>query len=433
LYYFDETSSIATQYSFQYNKRLEFDVRRGNLNNIAALDLELTTHDFGIDYKKTYHDWHFKTGANSLTQNNFASAATGVRPLIPNYNRFDFGTYAVASLNYTSDLMLDAGLRYDYSALDASKFYQKSRWIESGYDVLFPEFVMKEVGNQILTEPSFAYHNLSASIGFIKTFAENLEWYFNTSLASRNPNASELFSDGLHHSNGIIELGDLALSKEQSFKISTTLAKQWNAFSIDVNPYINYINNYMFLSPTGVELTIRGAFPVWEYEQTTARLLGVDVQSLWKISSNWQLKSAFSYINGDDLSNNEPLIDMPPMQFINTIQYSKKEWHELLLELKADVVFTQKSFPDNNFMITILDDANNPSEVLLDISTPPPGYHLLNFYSEMAFNSFYKTKTTVAFSVQNLFNTSYRDYLNRQRFFADEIGRNFQIQIKFNY
>jgi iron complex outermembrane receptor protein len=133
------------------------------------------------------------------------------------------------------------------------------------------------------------------------------------------------------------------------------------------------------------------------------------------------------------LSNNEPIIDMPPMQLINTVQYSKKEWHELLLELKADVVFTQKSFPDNNFMITILDDANKPSEVLLDISTPPPGYELLNFYSEMAFNTFHKTKTTVAFSIQNLLNTSYRDYLNRQRFFADEIGRNFQIQIKFNY
>ena len=433
LYHFDETASIAAQYSFQYNKRLEFDVRRGNLNNIAALDLELSTHNFGVDYKKSWHDWNFKSGANAVYQNNFANPATGIRPLIPNYDRFDFGTYAVASLNYTSDLVLDAGFRYDYSAIDASKFYQKSRWIERGYDVLFPEFVVKEVGNQILTEPSFAYHNVSASLGFHKTFAEHLDWYFNTSLASRNPNPSELFSDGLHHSNGIIELGDLALSKEQSFKISTTLAKQWNAFSIDINPYINYINNYMFLSPTGVEMTIRGAFPVWEYEQTNARLTGIDIQSLWKISPNWQLKSAFSYIDGDDLSNNEPLIDMPPMQFINTIQYSKKEWHELLLELKADVVFTQKSFPDNNFMITILDDANNPSEVLLDISTPPPGYQLLNFYSEMAFNTFHKTKTTVAFSVQNLLNTSYRDYLNRQRFFADEIGRNFQIQIKFNY
>jgi iron complex outermembrane receptor protein len=33
---------LAVQYSFQFNKRLEFDVRRGNFNEIAALDLALT-------------------------------------------------------------------------------------------------------------------------------------------------------------------------------------------------------------------------------------------------------------------------------------------------------------------------------------------------------------------------------------------------------
>jgi iron complex outermembrane receptor protein len=71
--------------------------------------------------------------------------------------------------------------------------------------------------------------------------------------------------------------------------------------------------------------------------------------------------------------------------------------------------------------------------VVVDISTPPPGYHLLHFYSEIKFTSFSKTKTTLAFSVQNMLNTTYRDYLNRQRFYADEVGRNIQIQLKFNY
>jgi hypothetical protein len=49
-YYFDETASLAVQYSFQFNKRLEFDVRRG-FNEIAALDLALTTNAVNIDYK----------------------------------------------------------------------------------------------------------------------------------------------------------------------------------------------------------------------------------------------------------------------------------------------------------------------------------------------------------------------------------------------
>ena len=52
-YYFDETASLAVQYSFQFNKRLEFDVRRGDFKDIAALDLELTTHAVNVDYKKS--------------------------------------------------------------------------------------------------------------------------------------------------------------------------------------------------------------------------------------------------------------------------------------------------------------------------------------------------------------------------------------------
>jgi iron complex outermembrane receptor protein len=58
-YYFDETASIRA-ILFQFNKRLEFDVRRGNFNDVAALDLELTTHTINVDYKKTLHDWTLK-------------------------------------------------------------------------------------------------------------------------------------------------------------------------------------------------------------------------------------------------------------------------------------------------------------------------------------------------------------------------------------
>jgi iron complex outermembrane receptor protein len=189
----------------------------------------------------------------------------------------------------------------------------------------------------------------------------------------------------------------------------------------------------MFLRPVGAETTIRGAFPVWEYQQTKALLGGVDVQTNWTISSQWQHRFTMAYIKGNDLDNDEPLIDMPPFHFTNTIEFKKKEWNELLLELKSEVVMRQQSFPNNNFDINLVDSDGNLTPALLDISTPPAGYHLLHFYSEMKFNTFYKTTTTLGFSVQNIFNTNYRDYLNRQRFFADEVGRNFQIQIKFNY
>lgn len=432
-YYFDETSSLDAQYAFQFNKRLEYDVRRGDYNALAALDLALTSHNLSFDYKKTHHDWHLKTGISSGFQNNFASSATGIRPLIPNYTKIDAGWYGIASLDLSDGLVIDAGLRYDFSRVDADKFYLKSRWLERGYDVLFPEFYVKEVDGQILANPNFTFHNLSASAGFKKSFDHQWNWYANLSLATRNPNPSEFFSDGLHHSTGVIELGDLSLKKETSLKLSTTVQKKWVNFSLEVNPFIHSVKNYMFLRPIGAETTIRGAFPVWEYQQTQALLGGVDLQTSWEISSQWQHRLAMACIKGSDSDNDEPLIDMPPFHFTNSLEWKKKEWHQLLLELKSEVVFRQNSFPNNNFNVELIDANNNTQTAVLDISTPPPGYHLLHFYSEVQWQWFPKTQTTVAFSVQNIFNTNYRDYLNRQRFFADEVGRNFQIQIKFNY
>jgi iron complex outermembrane receptor protein len=431
-YYFDETASLAVQYSFQFNKRLEFDVRRGNFDAIAALDLELTTHAINVDYKKTLHDWTFKTGFNTSFQNNFANPATGIDPLIPNFERIEFGTYGIASYDLSDSFSVDAGLRYDFSRVDAAKFYYKSRWKERGYETEFADFIVGEDGLKWLVKPSFTFHNISASAGFHKEFEADLNWYSNISLATRNPNPSEFFSDGLHHSTGIIELGDLALDKEQAIKLSTTLQKKWTAFSVEVNPFINSIRNFMFLRPIDFETTTRGAFPVWEYQQTNARLVGVDVQTHWKISKQWQHDFTLAYVNGKDITNKESLIDIPPLNLSNKIQFSNREWHDLKLELKSEIVLRQNQFPDNNFITNIIKN-NELVPVLVDISTPPPGYQLLHFYSEMRFKTFGKTNATIAFSVQNILNTTYRDYLNRQRFFADEMGRNFQIQLKFNY
>ncbi len=431
-YDFDESTSIFVQYAFQFNKRLEYDVRRGDYNNRAALDLDLKTNTINIDYKKNVHDWNLKSGISAVAQNNFANPATGIRPLIPNYDKIDFGAYGIVNYNFSDTFSVDGGLRYDFSKIDATKFYQKSRWDERGYNEEFQDFIVSDFSTQWLTKPSFTFHNVSASVGFHKKMENNWQLYANISFASRNPNPSEFFSDGLHHSTGMIELGDLSLNKEQSTKLSVTIKKNYTRFSFEINPYINSIQDYIFLRPFGFETTIRGAFPVWEYEQTNARLVGIDFQTHWDITNQWQHSFALAYVNGYDQSKNEPLIDMPPLNMNNKISFSKKEWHELILELKSEFVVEQKRFPNNNFTTFIVED-NELVEVEVDISTPPPAYHLLHFYSEMKFNTFKKATTIVAFSVQNIFNVAYRDYLNRQRYFADEVGRSFQIQLKFNY
>ena len=431
-YRLSDAENIAAQYAFQFNHRQEFDVRRGNLNNLAALDLELATHSIRIDYKKSQNNVSLKSGISSSYQTNFANPATGIRPLIPTYNKIDVGIYGILSRQFANNLTVDAGLRYDFSNINASKYYFKTRWTEREYDPEFNAFIVNSNGNQWFTKPSFTFHNVAASLGLRKVFENNIEIYANASLSMRNPNPSELFSDGLHHSTGIIEIGDLRLRQEKSFKTAITFQKKWQAVSVTVNPFLNRIQNFMFLRPVGFESTIRGAFPVWEYQQTEALLAGIDFQSVWKISSNWQHTAVFGLVNGRNLSENVPLIDMPPINFSNKIQFQKTSWNHFSIDLKNEVVLQQNRFPDYDFETDIVVNGNL-QKVKVPISQPPPAYQLWSCGAQMDFKTSKKTNITIMLSAQNIFNTKYRDYLNRQRFFADELGRNIQFQIIINY
>lgn len=428
-----ENTSIDLQYAFQFNNRLEFDVRRtSTTTKKAALDLQLATHTFLADYKTVIGNWRLKSGLNLGYQNNFANPETGVRPLIPSYEKLDAGLYGIAVYKFDNATSLESGIRYDFSTIEATKYYLKSRWIERGYDAEFSHFIVGDEGNQWLTKPTFDYHNFTANIGFKKQLHHEMEWLVNVSLASRNPNPSELFSDGLHHSTGQIELGDLRLEKEQAYKFNTTFKKDWKLFQVQLNPFINRISNFIYLQPIGFETTIRGAFPVWEFKQTEALLTGFDVNTKWTISNHFSHELGLAYVNGQNLSTDEYLIDMPPFVINNKIQYKNESWFNLVAELKSELVFRQNHFPNYNFETNII--VNNAlTPVLVDISSPPKGYHLLHFYSEMTFKINKKNSLTTSFSVQNIGNTTYRDYLNRQRFFVDEMGRNIQIQLKFNY
>ena len=431
-FYIDEQSTLSFQYSYQNNKRLEFDIRRGDFRNVPALDLTLQTNQLLVDFKKEGIHWEWKSGGAISYQNNVADTRTGVRPLIPTFDKTDFGIYSIFKYDFVSGWKADAGFRYDFSDVQATKFYTKTRWAERGYDADFSQYIVQDFATQWLTKPQFTFHNFSASLGAEKAFDNN--WFVNTNfnLTNRNPNPAEFFSDGLHHASGVIELGDLRLRKETAAKFSTFVQKKWGKFTVGINPFVHSIQNFMFLKPVGFETTIRGAFPVWEYNQTNALLTGIDIQTDWNIHKNISHKLILGYINGRNVSEKNDLIDMPPLNFSNKIKYAKKEWSHFIFELKHDVVLQQTRFPDYNFTTNIVQD-NNFVPVVVDISTPPKGYQLLGFYAEVQPKIFRKTNTTIALLGQNILNVAYRDYLNRQRFFADELGRNIQIQFKINY
>ena len=251
--------------------------------------------------------------------------------------------------------------------MDALKFYQTSRWEERGYDQEFPELVLEDRGTQLLTNPVFDYNNISATVGFQYYASSENNLKFNYALSQRAPNPSELFSDGLHHSAARIELGDLRINSETSHKFSISWERAFKNWGINLEPYANFVSDFILLEPTGVEFTIRGAFPVWGYRQTDARLLGVDISAYSNWSRNWKTEHLFSLVKGADVENDVALINIPSANFRNKLIFSKPEWKDLELSLRSNYVFQQNETPPN---ITVF-SPEAQEEVLLEINNAP--------------------------------------------------------------
>lgn len=427
----DGLGKLSLQYDFQRNSRQEFDIRRGDDADKASLDLELDTHTLMLDLDGDLFDaGTLKLGAMARYQSNFANPNTGVRRLIPDYDKYDFGVYAITDYRFGEHLVVEAGVRFDYNYMDVFKFYRTSLWEARNYDELFPEIVVEEQGNQILTNPQLDFYNTSATAGATYSFSDEYNFFFNYSLASRPPNPSELFSEGLHHSASRIELGDLRFGPEVSHKLALTFQRQNATFGFSVNPYVNTIGDFMVIEPTEIQQTVRGNFQVWEYRQTNAQLLGVDVDASLAIARNFRFNHQFSLVKGYDRNRNEALINMPPVTTQNGVVYQNPNFRNMKLALQSQYMFGQNEFPDNNFEVFVPETQTMET---VDVSTPPGAYHLLNFSSSIDLHVDQKSKLTVGLTVSNLLDTSYRNYLNRLRYYADDLGRNFLLNLKFNY
>lgn len=428
---FEGLGKWEVQYDFQRNQRFEFDVNRTQSDaGRPSIDLVLTTHSATSSLRiDRFSDLELEFGILGRYQDNFADPATGVRRLIPDYERFEGGVFAAMEWELSGDWTADAGARFDYSRIDARKFYRTSRWVERGYDTEFSDLVIEDLGTQLLTNPVLDFGNVSTTAGLTFSPARQWKWSVNLSMAQRAPNPSELFSDGLHHSAARIELGDLRIGKETAYKASINALYRKDGLTVEATPFINRISNFILLEPSGVEFTIRGAFPVWTYRQADALLRGLDLRVSRQWMASLSSEHQFSLVKGTDLDRDEALINMPPVNMRNAVAWSRPEWNQFTFGVESRYVFRQNEFPEN---IEVFSPEQN-EDVLLEINTPPPAYHLVNLNASMAFENVVGGDLEVSLLVQNLFNTRYRDYLDRLRYFADNPGQNWILNLRFNY
>ena len=390
-----ELGTLEWHIAGQRDQRREYDVRRSGRSDIPALSLL----QYSIQNEVLWSSDWLETGYQFLGRNNWNVPETGIIPLLPNYTSFTNGAF-IALDRAVRAYELEFGARYDYTFRSIAK-----------------------LSNSVPRVPVYYndnYHNFS----FLGRISRNLgsKWQVlaESSLRQRPPEINEMYAFGLHQGVSGIEEGNLELDQETGLKSTLQLrGKVSEKLHVDVRAYTHFFDGYIYLQPQQTfRLTIRGAFPVFTYEQCDARLLGGDAVIKYEISEHLNLESTWGYVYGMNTTENLPLNFMPPLNVQNNLGYEVpqwKNWRNVNLSVMHRYTAQQWNW--------------DPS---LDLIAPPQSYHLFDLHLGATLKGAnFKPKFRVGF--ENIFNTSYRDYLNRQRYFADALGRNFTLSWVQNF
>ena len=385
----------------QYDRRYEYDVLRvgRNVNTLRFL-LETFTGELIWEHKPIFRKLTGSIGASGMYQENVSSGNTFDQPtltsaLIPNYQNRTVGLFAIERLSFDK-LDIETGLRFDVRDLNVYR-----------PNVSYSSSISKKP----ITNNGF-----SGNFGTNYRFSDLFSAKFNAGLAWRAATVNELYSYGVHHGTAAFEIGDSTLTPEKAYNLSLTFNYISTKVQAELNFYNNIINDFIYLKPSftnGVPdyvLTVRGAFPAFNYQQVDALFQGIDFALNYQISNHFAYIGKYAIVRAKDTRNDEYMVNIPSDRLENTLKYEFGK-HKSYVSLGNLFVARQNRVEQN-----------------ADFSPPPPAYSLWNVQAGTHIKTF-----EIGLGVSNLFNVSYREYLNRFRYFTDDMGRNVNIRIRYRF
>lgn len=390
-----DKGNLSLTYARQYNIRYEFDKHRPLNDSLAGLNnpelkFQLTSHTADLIWEhKRIASLVGSIGVSGITQGNTYNG----RFFIPNFRNYAGGIFIIERWK-KNKFELEGGVRYD------QKFLQV--------------FMFK---NDSLIKPSHSWGNVSGNVGAI--YRLNTHWSFNVNsgTAWRSPNVNELYSNGIHHGTATFEIGNELLRPEYSFNtVVTTNVQGYEHVNAEVSFYHNQIQDFIYVKPVFPAIvTIRGAFPAYEFSQANVYMNGLDAAVQVNFTHHFSYVGKGSIVRSRNKKNNEFLVMMPSDRMENTLRYElhdKKHHHHTFFAITVMSVAKQWRVPANS-----------------DYIQPPSGYNLLSAEFGTALHV-KKQQVDVFLSINNLLNAKYRDYLDRFRYYTDAMGRNISLKIK---
>lgn len=393
-YVFDNGTKIQAQFSIQHNNRKEFDrpprwatSQQANPTPQYFLQLKTQLGEVKVEHPK-WKNFKGAIGASWMKQDNVSE---GIQPIIPNFIATTSGIYAIEKWQ-KNRWAIELGARYDIR--------NQSRYI---------------LVNKLVNQENKKYGSATFSAANSYWFNENLKLQASVSSAWRPPSINELYSNGLHGGTATFEVGNSQLRAERNLNTELSATYTSNKWNIEWSLYRNYIQNFIYKLPVGTPIvTIRGVFPQFVFTQNNALLQGSDFIANRYINKNLSASVQASYLHAQEMDNNIPLIFIPANRLGFNLGYqNNKVWklHDVFIQPKVTHVSKQHRYPYG-----------------VDYVSPPNAYTLIdiNWGFEQHIG---KQILRWSFSINNLLNSNYRDYLSRYRYFVHEPGRNLIIRL----
>ena len=406
-YFLPFGGKFTAQYAFQKDIRQEFSVRRLDRTRIPALNMWLTTHLAEVFWENidTQH-WKTLVGGSFSLQDNYNQPGTGVVPVIPNFASVGYGAFAIEKY-HKDNWNAEAGLRYDYKYLSAD-----------GYDMYSQRY-----GGE------HDFHNITYSLGGAWQATPHTALSSNIGVAWRAPQVNELYSSGLHHGAGTYNLGEASLSPETGTKWITSLSYTHpeRGIYLTADAYVQLIKNYIYDYPTGETRTLfSGVYPIFQYTQADALFRGVDIDASLRLAQWGAFAQRLSYgLRGSVVFANELKTDryfpfIPAPRLSQSLEW-KAQPKGLFQTLEASIGHT----------FVAKQTRFEPSQEL--VATTPDAYHLFEAAVGGTIAIGEQQTLSVRVSCENLFNQLYKEYTNRFRYYAHDLGRNVYLRLNYNF
>lgn len=400
--------SLDVVYGFQRNHRKEFDFRRGDREALPITDLVLNTHTLDLSFEQKLDNGSKRLyGFNGVVQVNNNIPGTLATTFIPNYDSFTGGLFLMQ--RWVKDAVeWEAGIRYDFKTFNAAGFrYQYNTSEELQENGVKEEYY----GGQN------RFHNVTGSLGGLWKINSSWQLTTNIGVAWRAPTANELFSNGLHHGAGLFEIGNANIKAEQGYKWVSSIRHFAGRLNFNLDAYAQYIHGYIYTQPDQTfRQTVSGTYPIFRYQQTNASFFGADLSGSYQLLSSLSYQLNAAVVRAKDLSKRKYLPYIPSDRIDQGLRWeldAKKS--NSYFQLGHSFVARQSRYEPGS-----------------DYAAPPAAYHLVKLMAgtRIKLNT---QELGLSFSVDNLFNTSYKEYMNRYRYYTHDMGRNMTIRMNYKF